>query len=160
MPAEPPREVLIYFVQAVTGGPIKIGIAQDPPRRLWRIQSGNPSRLRITHTMPGSLEVERTLHKRFKAHRLEGEWFVATPALARLAGAIPADMTIASQAEEEAYQRGHDDAEKELRREVAEARMVAEDRARELAMYTTYADLEICINCERALGLDGEAAAA
>jgi Meiotically up-regulated gene 113 len=80
-------EALIYFVQAVDGGPIKIGIAVDVDRRLRQLQTGSPVRLRVTRTMTGGAEKEVALHQRFKSNQLWGEWFAATPELARLARA-------------------------------------------------------------------------
>ena len=66
----------VYFIQAATGGPIKIGVSSDVKKRLTALQMCCPVPLRVLHTIPGgghSLETE--LHKRFAAWRLHGEWF-------------------------------------------------------------------------------------
>jgi len=68
----------IYFVQAEEGGPIKIGLAADPIKRLKSLQSSSPQRLMLLGVLTGTKTVERNLHQRFSAFRLHGEWF--TPA--------------------------------------------------------------------------------
>lgn len=72
----------IYFFQAVSGGPIKIGVAGDPAKRLIEIQLGNPEQLRIIGVIPGGgRSHEQGLHARFRQSRLHGEWFEPVPAL-------------------------------------------------------------------------------
>lgn len=78
-------KTLVYFIQGVHGGPIKIGLAQDPEQRLKSLQAGCPYLLRITHTIEGGRRRERQLHLRFAECRLGGEWFEATPELVKLA---------------------------------------------------------------------------
>jgi hypothetical protein len=65
----------VYFIQAKSGGPIKIGTAENVFRRLRGLQQGNASRLRIVATMPGDRGLEQELHQRFRAFRMHGEWF-------------------------------------------------------------------------------------
>lgn len=62
-----------YFIQAVGGGPIKIGVSINPESRLRGIQTGCPYRLRLLATLPTNKEAE--LHSIFNNLRLEGEWF-------------------------------------------------------------------------------------
>ncbi len=63
-----------YVIQAVSGGPIKIGrTASDPKKRLRELQTGSPEPLRIVHVFDG--DHERELHDRLSAYRLHGEWF-------------------------------------------------------------------------------------
>jgi hypothetical protein len=66
---------VVYFIQAVNGGPIKIGTAIDPKKRLASLQLSCPFRLKILATRPGGERLERSLHRRFAAYRLHGEWF-------------------------------------------------------------------------------------
>lgn len=54
----------VYFVQAVGGGPIKIGWTVHPPRRLCDLQNGNPAELRFTRLVRGG----RVLADRFLRH--------------------------------------------------------------------------------------------
>lgn len=83
---------LVYFLQAREGGPIKIGwtAAEDLKSRLHSIQVGHPYRLTVTHTIVGGRAKEHRYHIRFRAHRLNGEWFQACESVAKVAHAIPA----------------------------------------------------------------------
>lgn len=69
----------VYFIQAVHGGPIKIGMSESPERRLSDLQVGSPYKLRIIGIAAGGQPREASLHKRLAAHRLHGEWFTDTP---------------------------------------------------------------------------------
>lgn len=63
-----------YFIQAVGGGPIKIGFtSRTPNERLAALQTGSPVELRIVGLLHGNRE--REMHERFKDDRLHGEWF-------------------------------------------------------------------------------------
>jgi hypothetical protein len=68
-------EQLVYFVQGIDGGPIKIGIAVDPDERLRELQCFSPLRLAIRRVMPGGQAKEAEIHARFRHERLWGEWF-------------------------------------------------------------------------------------
>lgn len=70
----------IYFIQSgepADRGPIKVGIAKDPAKRMRDLQIGNPERLRLLGF--SDLEVdgfqEGLLHLELAEHRLSGEWF-------------------------------------------------------------------------------------
>jgi predicted GIY-YIG superfamily endonuclease len=70
----------VYFVQSGRRGAIKIGYARDVDKRVNELQIGNPFKLRVVALMPcESLDhakyVETKLHKRFKSHKIRGEWF-------------------------------------------------------------------------------------
>lgn len=74
----------IYFVssEALSNFPIKIGIAYQPlDGRIKSLQNGSPYRLVILAKMPGTATGEADLHRRFRDHRLESEWFARTPEL-------------------------------------------------------------------------------
>lgn len=88
MPYPTSPDGFVYFIQAIGGGPIKIGWAKDPAKRLVLLQCGNPVELRICRTHPGTIQDERGLHRIFGEVHLRGEWFHAHPALARVADAI------------------------------------------------------------------------
>lgn len=68
----------VYFI-GCANGPVKIGFASDMEQRLAGIQTGNPRLLRIQAAAPGDRELEREYHRRFKAHRLQGEWLTRCP---------------------------------------------------------------------------------
>lgn len=65
----------VYAIQAGAGGPIKIGIAADPNKRLQNLQTASYTKLQLIAAFEGGRREERALHERFAAHRLEGEWF-------------------------------------------------------------------------------------
>jgi hypothetical protein len=62
-----------YFIQAVNGGPIKIGRSSNPGQRLKDIQTGQGARLEILGVLNG--DHERELQRRFRRLRVSGEWF-------------------------------------------------------------------------------------
>lgn len=68
-------EPIVYFIQSIDGGPVKIGVATDPKRRLVALQNSCPVRLQVLCIMLGGYEMERGLHRLFSAGRLHGEWF-------------------------------------------------------------------------------------
>lgn len=66
---------LVYFIQSVNGGPIKIGKTSEERLfiRLTSIQIGNPEELiiiGITYNFS-----EKDLHEKFVKERIRGEWF-------------------------------------------------------------------------------------
>jgi hypothetical protein len=82
----------VYFIGAECriGEPVKIGIAFDAARRLRALQTAHPKPLKLLAQMPGDLDEERRLHRRFSRCRLGGEWFRITPALKRVIEGIAA----------------------------------------------------------------------
>ena len=107
----------LYFIQHDDDGPIKIGIAADPARRLESLQVGNPVALRLLAHRPGALELEMDLHRRLAAFRIRGEWFNAVPDVM-----AEVEKAAAMQSDDDRYvTRG----ERIDRRERIEARAVA-----------------------------------
>ncbi len=68
----------IYFVQANTGGPFKIGWAKDPAVRLTALQAAHPYQLAVRAMVRGTRKDETRLHHKLQASRLQGEWFEDT----------------------------------------------------------------------------------
>lgn len=66
---------MIYFIQAVNGGHIKIGYATDVKKRLETLQVGNPFELRVIGTIEGDMKTKFRIHKRFEQYRYRNEWF-------------------------------------------------------------------------------------
>jgi hypothetical protein len=71
----------VYFVRAGDDGPIKIGYAREPQRRLNAMQADNHMQLHLLATLPGGPELERALHYFFAPLRVRGEWFRNAPPL-------------------------------------------------------------------------------
>jgi hypothetical protein len=70
----------VYFMQAGEG-PIKIGFTTNPTGRLAGLQTGSPDTLTMRLVVHGDEELEASLHKRFEALHIRGEWFRAGPEL-------------------------------------------------------------------------------
>lgn len=74
----------VYIIRAGEDGPIKIGWSRTPARRLIDLQGAHSETLWIMGLIPGSMEYEKELHKRFAKMRLRGEWFRADRTLPHL----------------------------------------------------------------------------
>jgi hypothetical protein len=85
---------VIYFVQAVNGGLVKIGLAQDAQRRLRELQCGSPVELRLLRLEKGGKLEESELHGTFAHLRIRGEWFWPAADLVARCGAVPGDPEI------------------------------------------------------------------
>lgn len=64
---------MIYFIQIKEDGPIKIGRAKDPQKRLVSLQSGSPYPLRLLLMLEE--EDEKKYHIQFNSNRTNREWF-------------------------------------------------------------------------------------
>lgn len=74
--------MFVYFIRSGNGksAPIKIGIAQNPEKRITELQTGNPNPLLLLCKAPVNSRkqaefLERELHNYFSYCRMEGEWF-------------------------------------------------------------------------------------
>lgn len=68
----------VYVIQAIVGGPVKIGFSKQPcaERRLKEIQRMSPMELRVIHEYQNAdFSSELQLHRKFAAYRKHGEWF-------------------------------------------------------------------------------------
>lgn len=65
----------IYFIQAGTSGPIKIGISDNIQTRLTVLQTAHFLELRLIAHCQGTNADEKELHDRFNHLRMRGEWF-------------------------------------------------------------------------------------
>lgn len=77
---------MIYFIQAEGVGHIKIGFtdSEDAGVRLATLQTGSPVQLRLIGTIPGTVEDEKNLHRRFASECVHGEWFKPVPHLIKM----------------------------------------------------------------------------
>ncbi len=72
---------------------VKIGIANDPEKRLAEMQTGSGFRLKLlaTATLASRAEamnLERDLHHAFRSRRVRGEWFTCSAALRELIASV------------------------------------------------------------------------
>lgn len=82
--------MFVYFIRSAKGGPIKIGTAKRPDRRLAFLQPASPYPLEIIGVASGGRVAETTLHRRFASCRIENsEWFEAAADLVDLVSALP-----------------------------------------------------------------------
>lgn len=72
-------DVYLYLAQEQYSKRYKLGISQNPERRIKQLQTGNPEPLVLLgyfKTQGGEYTDERHLHHAYKAFRLSGEWFM------------------------------------------------------------------------------------
>lgn len=74
-PKAPLTGSVVYFIQAISGGPIKIGFTRNLTTRLAALQNSHPERLIVVAAFPGGPAEEGELHHKFKAVRVNGEWY-------------------------------------------------------------------------------------
>jgi hypothetical protein len=68
--------LFVYFIQAEDGGPVKIGQALDPVKRLRQLQCGNPQNLVIREVILAAVDTEERLHGYWMSDAgMRGEWF-------------------------------------------------------------------------------------
>jgi hypothetical protein len=93
------RSLFVYFMQAAQGGPIKIGVAKRPDRRLAIFQPATPHPLVIRAVARGGRLAETTLHRRFSKERInQTEWFEPSESLLTFIAGYPSwDEVIAGQ---------------------------------------------------------------
>jgi hypothetical protein len=71
----------VYFIQAGTDGPIKIGMTHELKKRLGAMQVANHEELTVLLFTPGGAAVEQWMHYKYRAHCIRGEWFKPHPDL-------------------------------------------------------------------------------
>jgi hypothetical protein len=75
-PSSSPQPKEPSFIYFVVGGPfVKIGFSTSVRFRITSLQVGNPYRLSLLNSIPGDVDLERELHRRFSSYRAQGEWF-------------------------------------------------------------------------------------
>lgn len=80
----------VYFIQAIDGGPIKIGRAANVGRRLRMLQIGNPAILQVLAFAPGGSSEETAVHRALAKHRHRNEWFSASDAVIEMVNFVRA----------------------------------------------------------------------
>ena len=73
----------IYLIQKNTESIYKIGISDNPLKRVKQLQTGNSSRLHLIKVFPvaNARAIEKRLHRLLMFYRCSpsGEWFKLTP---------------------------------------------------------------------------------
>lgn len=83
LPVHKPAAGWVYFAVRHADRAIKIGYSKNPSERLKSFHSGSGP-CTLVAEMPGNLEHETELHRRFAASRIGGEWFRRTDELVAL----------------------------------------------------------------------------
>ena len=76
------QSCFVYFIFNEDSNAIKIGWAKDLDKRMRALQTSSPATLKLLKSVQVegvvvAQELERSLHRRFHANRLSGEWFKA-----------------------------------------------------------------------------------
>ena len=95
---------MIYYVEAVGRGLVKIGFTDiDPTKRLTSLQTGSPDRLTLRAVFVGDRTDEQQHHETWAANRAHGEWFtvcaemkqfLALASVCHVAGRAPARLDV------------------------------------------------------------------
>lgn len=92
------REV-VYFVRNFEASTVKIGYTKNIAERMSSLRTASCAPLALVLCFPGDKLLEETLHRRFHAARIRGEWFHLTSDLEsfiRKPVAAPTRLMIAS----------------------------------------------------------------
>ncbi len=66
---------MIYFVQPIEGGLIKIGVSRSLSVRKSQLQAKAGCKLSVLGVCRGGFSDERAIHEKFAGLRRDGEWF-------------------------------------------------------------------------------------
>lgn len=67
---------MLYLIQIVPNGPVKVGYSKDVTKRLGVLQSAVPYQLELLHSCKGGLDDETDLLERLHPFHLKREWFL------------------------------------------------------------------------------------
>ena len=69
--------VMIYLIQNLNNGFVKIGRSANPQKRLRQLQTGSGDKLTLlrTYSVANDVAMERRLHSMFWQSKKKGEWF-------------------------------------------------------------------------------------
>ena len=85
-PVDAAREGTVYFLLGRKTSLLKIGFATDLDSRISTIQAMSPDVLDLVKTIPGTIQIEKELHKNFAEYREHGEWFRCVGFLSKFVG--------------------------------------------------------------------------
>lgn len=69
-----PKEQFIYFI-CQGEDLIKIGLSQDPEKRLKALQTASSEKLYLRYKLKGDYALENFLHRLFAPYHIQGEWY-------------------------------------------------------------------------------------
>jgi len=77
----------VYFIKSlVEDGPVKIGYSRTPDIRIQELQVASPHPLTLSAVWRSkdAKALESKLHRKFRSHKMNGEWFRPSPDLMKL----------------------------------------------------------------------------
>lgn len=80
----------IYAIENAEGA-VKIGLANDPLRRLYEIRVASVSACELISYIEGGRDLEVRLHHQFSPWRIRGEWFRKEGAVLEFVERLPSD---------------------------------------------------------------------
>ena len=69
------RRQYIYIIEAGDFKHVKIGLSENPRRRVKQLQTGHHERLHLAVATPGTSADEGRIHEELSHARISGEWF-------------------------------------------------------------------------------------
>jgi hypothetical protein len=72
---------MIYVIENVENGHLKIGKAYNTKKRLAFLQTANSCDLRLLKEFDGGHSLERKIHRDLKKYKIRGEWFMPDDAV-------------------------------------------------------------------------------
>lgn len=74
------KKKLVYLIQSLDSGKYKIGISNNPTKRIKNLQTGNGEKLKLIHMFESNFpsKLEKALHNKFSHLKLIGEWYNLT----------------------------------------------------------------------------------
>lgn len=75
--AKKPACGFIYLIRIGDSTKYKIGLSLNPSRRLSQLEKSSPYEMTLVHVVivDDMVKAERSLHEKYKARRIRGEWF-------------------------------------------------------------------------------------
>jgi len=135
----------VYIIKCCNGKnyPIKIGVADNPEKRLSELQTGSPYGLALISKfeMPSreaAYNLECWLHKRFKSARMSGEWFRSKGCNLKSALLDWNSFSKVKAVKENSYK--HQNKESELREAIG--RLKSENKSLRLKLKRAYQDMD------------------
>lgn len=82
----------VYVIGCGEDGPLKVGFTRgDATGRLYALQTAHHEPLRVVAEYQGDVALERRIHERLAAYRLNGEWFENSPEVLKIIDEVAAD---------------------------------------------------------------------
>jgi hypothetical protein len=97
------KDGLVYAIRHGETGPVKFGYAKNARKRLALLQTGTPEPLLLLLTVPGSVKLEKMIHRMLWPLRVRGEWFRAEGATLEVLAALASTRWAAIHTVQERY---------------------------------------------------------